>query len=245
MTTDVASLFESYQATRDPKLRERLILSHVPFVRYVASQMLPKLHQSVEYQDLVSYGMFGLIDAVERYDLKAGTKFSTFAMYRIRGSIGDGIRAQAWEPRSVRSRHRAVAAATAELEHELGRAPTEDEVATRVGIATREVRQAQHDMRSAYVDSINRQVIGGEEEVAATIADHDSELATPMAELGERMGTAIAELPEQERLLLEWVYVQGKPFKDIASVLGVHDSLVSHLHTKALVSVQRAMAGQY
>src|SRR5688500_15916516 len=106
--TNVDALFEAYQETRDPAVREQLIVAHMQLVRYVASRMLPSLHSSVELQDLVSYGMFGLIDAIERFDLTYKVKFQTFASYRIQGAINDEMRAQAWEPRSVRARFRQV-----------------------------------------------------------------------------------------------------------------------------------------
>jgi RNA polymerase sigma factor FliA len=119
--TDVGDVWARYKAAPTPEDREVLIVAHIPLVRYVASRMMPSLHSSVERQDLVSYGMFGLMDAIEKFDLNAGVKFSTFATYRIRGAITDEMRGQAWEPRSVRARSRVVVQAMTDLDRSYGR----------------------------------------------------------------------------------------------------------------------------
>lgn len=249
--TDVAALFETYQVTHDPGVREQLIVAHMQLVRYVASRMLPSLHSSVELQDLVSYGMFGLIDAIERFDLAYKVKFQTFASYRIQGAINDEMRAQAWEPRSVRSRFRQVQAAAADLEHALGRAPTEEEVATAVGTDVVELRRIEGEMRTARVHSLSTPLRGAEAGtegmaledviVGLDLGDVDPQLR----EMRTMMATAMSRLPVNERVLLQLIYVERLRLKDIARVLHVTDSWVSHLHTRSLVSLQRTLTGQY
>lgn len=243
-------LWREYRASREPALRQQLIEAHLPLVRYIATKMLPGLHASVEHQDLVSWGVFGLMDAVERYDPDAGTKFSTFATYRIQGSINDEMRAQAWEPRSVRARFRAVSSATSELEHELGRTPTELEVATRVGITIEELGAIQRDIDHARVASLSAERSGGEDDERGGIGDllaaaDLGHLEHEMAELSASVATAVTRLPEQDQLLFAWVYAERMPFKQIAQTLGVTESWVSHLHTRGMVRLQRILSARY
>jgi RNA polymerase sigma factor FliA len=233
-------------------------VAHIPLVRYVASRMMPSLHSSVERQDLVSYGMFGLMDAIEKFDLNAGVKFSTFATYRIRGAITDEMRGQAWEPRSVRARSRVVVQAMTDLELKLGRPPTEDEVATHVDMSVADLRRLGSDRRMSVVSSINRTIGNGgstrndmgEYTVADTLVSVDvggvQEEATMFA---QRLAEAIPRLPEQERVLLQMLYATsgekvGMSLKDIALVLQVTESWISLLHTRAMIVLQRTLAGQ-
>jgi RNA polymerase sigma factor for flagellar operon FliA len=248
MTED---LWREYRDHRDPALRARLIEMHLPLVRYIASKMLPSLHSSVELQDLVSWGCFGLIDAVERYDPEAGTKFSTFATYRIQGSITDEMRAQAWEPRSVRQKSRAVIAAVADLERQLGRTPSDIEVATHVGCSMDELGRTRLEMDAARVASLSATrdddgENGGSEfgEIALAATDL-GDAGAEYEELSASVASAISRLGRQDRDLLEWVYVQGRPFKEIAAILGVTDSWVSHLHIRGLVRLQRILSARY
>lgn len=244
----IESLWATYHVNKDRALRDRLIEAHIPLVEYVARRMLPKMHTSVEMQDLVSYGMFGLIDAVERFDPRAGVKFSTFAPYRIQGAITDELRSQAWEPRSVRARHRAVLDATDRLEHALGRLPSEQEVATDVGITPVELRRIIGDIDSAKVGSLSVVVRDGEDQQMqgrdVGVLDAAEQLPE-LDEAGFRLASGLGHLSEHERLLLRLIYVKGVPLKKIAQTLGVTESWVSHLHTKVMVRLQRTLAGQF
>jgi RNA polymerase sigma factor for flagellar operon FliA len=219
-------------------------------VRYTAQKMLGGLHASVERQDLVSWGTFGLMDAIERYDPDAGTKFSTFATYRIQGAINDEMRKQAWEPKSVRAKSRAVIAAAADLEHELGRSPTDIEVSTRVGISVEELSRIRHDMDVARVASLSSPTRGDDDERSGELghlieAVELGDVAHEFGELAASVATAITHLGPEDRDLMEWVYVQGLPFKDIARNLGVTESWVSHLHTRGMVRLQRVLSARY
>lgn len=249
MTTDVSDLWRDFIATKNPAIRERLILMHVPLVRYAAGQMLPTLHSSVVREDLVSYGMLGLLDAVDRYDPGRGAQFSTFAMPRIKGSMGDEIRSQAWEPRRVRSRGRAIRSAIEDLSQSLDRTPTDLEVSSAVGITVSEYRRATLDIRTTYLDSLNRPVgsaeLGGVFELGDNLAAPTGVVAEHLEDVRERMAVAIAQMPATHRMILMWVYVHGMSFKGVAEALGVTDSWASALHTKALVNLQRTMSSQY
>jgi RNA polymerase sigma factor for flagellar operon FliA len=251
--TDVDAVWARYKAFPTPEDRELLIVAHIPLVRYVASRMMPSLHSSVERQDLVSYGIFGLIDAIEKFDLKAGVKFSTFATYRIRGAITDEMRGQAWEPRSVRAKSRVVIQAMTDLEQKLGRPPTEDEVATHVDMSVADLRRLGSNRRMSVVSSINR-IIGSAEDnytIADTLMSVDDGAVQEEATMfAQRLAEAIPRLPEQERTLLQMLYATpdegkvGMSLKDIAVLLQVTESWISLLHTRAMIVLQRTMAGQ-
>lgn len=255
----VAAVWVRYKAAPTPQDREVLIVAHIPLVRYVAGRMMPSLHPSVERQDLVSYGMFGLMDAIEKFDLNAGVKFATFATYRIRGAITDEMRGQAWEPRSVRARSRIVVQAMSDLELKLGRPPSEDEVATLVDMSVAELRRLGSDRRMSVVSSINKMVgndHGGEFTVADTLVSVDTDDVQEEATLfAQRLAEAIPRLPEQERVLLQMLYATpaeggdgtgkvGMSLKDIAIVLDVTESWISLLHTRSMIILQRTLAGQ-
>lgn len=245
-------LWREYRASRTKELRDRLIEMHLPLVRYTAQKMLGGLHASVERQDLVSWGVFGLMDAIERFDPDAGTKFSTFATYRIQGAINDEMRKQAWEPKSVRAKSRAVLAAAADLEHRLGRSPSDIEVSTAVGISPDELARIRHDMDVARVASLSSPMNThaswdeGPGELGHLIeAVELGEAGHEFEELSASVATAITHLGQEDRDLMEWVYVQRLPFKDIARNLGVTESWVSHLHTRGMVRLQRVLSARY
>jgi RNA polymerase sigma factor FliA len=252
ISADIAAVWVRYKAAPTQEDREVLIVAHIPLVRYVAGRMMPSLHSSVERQDLVAYGCFGLMDAIEKFDLNAGVKFATFATYRIRGAITDEMRGQAWEPRSVRARSRIVVQAMTDLELKLGRHPTEEEVATRVDMSVAELRRLGSDRRMAVVSSINKTIgLEGEYTVADTLESEDGGDVAQEAQLfAARLAEAIPLLPEQERVLLQMLYASpsgskvGMSLKDIAVVLDVTESWISLLHTRSMVILQRTLAGQ-
>lgn len=247
--TDIHDVWVRYKADPNPADRETLILAHMPLVHYMARRMLPSLHASVEYNDLVSYGTFGLIDAIGKYDLTMGTKFSTFAAYRVRGQIIEEMRGLAWEPRSVRQRSRVIAQTAVDLEHRLGRPPTETELATDVGISVSELRRSASDIRTSKVCSMDEQHSGSNGETSATLGEHvaAADVTDQPSEMGEAaalLAAGLEQVPENERALLQLIYVKGMTLKDIAKVLEVTESWVSLLHTRAMVVLQRTLAGQ-
>lgn len=249
MTTSVDELFREYRSSGDQAIRNKLVEAHVPLVHYVASRMLPTQHSSVQLQDLIAYGMPGLIDAAEKYDPDRESKasFATFASYRIQGAITDELRSQAWEPRAIRAMHRRHTLGAAELEMRLGRPPSLKELSTHVGDSEADISRAAREMDSARVGSLSApvksegEVITLSEVVVAPISDSEP----IVRDMSKAVASAIGRLPETEQLLLRLIYVQHMMLRDIAVVLGVTDSWVSHLHTRCMVSLQRALAAQY
>ncbi|HET6498828.1 MAG TPA: RNA polymerase sigma factor WhiG [Coriobacteriia bacterium] len=243
--TDLAGLWAAFKATGASGARERLILNYSPLVKYVAGRISATLPQTVETADLISYGLFGLIDAIEKFDPERGIKFETYAIARIRGSIIDELRSMDWVPRSVRARARELEQVYATLEIRLRRAPSDAEVADEMGISVDDLRDILAKLSYASVISFEELWAGGDREDrsdgAASIPDEDA--ADPVAafeteEVKEILSEAIERLPERERVVITLYYYEGLTLKEIGRVLGVTESRVSQLHTKAVLRMR-------
>lgn len=243
--TDASALWATFKESGDPDARERLILNYSPLVKYVAGRVSSTLPQTVETADLISYGLFGLIDAIEKYDLERGIKFETYAIARIKGAIIDELRSLDWVPRSVRARGRELEAAYIALETRLRRAPSDAELAEEMGLSHDEFREVLTKLSYTSVVSFEELWAGGDREErsegAAAIPDHDA--ADPVAlfeteEVKDILADAIERLPERERVVVTLYYYEGLTLKEIGSVLGVTESRVSQLHTKAVLRMR-------
>ena len=248
---DTQSLWREYRRNRDQGLRDRLILTYAPLVKYVAGRLGSGLPAHVDEGDLVSYGLLGLIGAIERYEPDRDVKFETYAIARIKGSIIDELRAMDWVPRSVRARARDIERAIAELERKLVRAPTDEEIAKRLGITTDELEESLSEISRSSIAALDElwTVSGsGGDQVALidTIEDtHGPEPQTALAatELKDMMGEAIARLPEREKLVVTLYYYEELTLREIGEVLGVTESRVSQLHTKAILRLKARLSG--
>jgi len=248
---DVNELWRTYRRTQDQALRDRLILNYAPIVKYVAGRLGSGLPAHVDEGDLVSYGLLGLIAAIERYDPERDVKFETYAIARIKGSILDELRALDWVPRSVRSRARQIERAMAELEAKLSRAPTDEELAAKVGISVDELEGSLTDISRSSIAALDElwTISGsGGDQVALidTIEDeHGPEPQTAFAqtEMREIVADAITNLPEREKLVITLYYYEDLTLREIGEVLGVTESRVSQLHTKAILRLKAHLAG--
>ena len=245
---EINEVWARYKGRPTAADRETLILAHMPLVHYMARRVLPSLHTSVEYNDLVSYGTFGLIDAIEKFDLTKGIRFSTFAAYRVRGQIIEEMRGLAWEPRSVRQRSRLIAQCASDWERKSGRAPSEIELATVVGITVVELRRSSSDVRLSRLRSMDEQQ-NSTDETSATLGEHVAaadvtDQPVEMREAAALLAAGMGHVPDNERALLQLIYVKGMTLKTIAEVLEVTESWVSFLHTRAMVVLQRTLSGQ-
>jgi RNA polymerase sigma factor for flagellar operon FliA len=248
---DTQSLWQEYRRNRDQGIRDRLILTYAPLVKYVAGRLGSGLPSHVDENDLVSYGLLGLIGAIERYDPDRDVKFETYAIARIKGSIIDELRAMDWVPRSVRARARDIERAIGELEAKLGRAPSDEEVAKKIGITEEELDESLSEIgRSsiAALDELWTISSSGGDQVALidTIEDEagpDPQAALSQTELKEALGEAIARLPEREKLVVTLYYYEELTLREIGEVLGVTESRVSQLHTKAILRLKARLAG--
>jgi RNA polymerase sigma factor for flagellar operon FliA len=243
---DTLQLWREYRRSGDRGLRDRLILTYAPLVKYVAGRLGSGLPAHVDEGDLVSYGLLGLIAAIERYDPDRDVKFETYAIARIKGSILDELRAMDWVPRSVRSRAREIERAMAELEAKLGRAPSDEEIAAKVGISQGELEGSLTDISRSSIAALDElwTVSGsGGDQVALIDTIEDESLPDPQSamsstEMKEAIADAIARLPEREKLVVTLYYYEDLTLREIGEVLGVTESRVSQLHTKAVMRLK-------
>ncbi len=243
--TDVTGLWIKYKETADQDAREQLILNYSPLVKYVAGRLSSSLPQNVDTADLISYGIFGLIDAIEKFDLDREIKFETYAIARIKGAIIDELRSMDWVPRSVRAKARQVERAYITLESKLHRIPEDQEVADEMGITLEELHQIFTKLSYTSIVSFEDMWVGGDRDdrqnVMGTIKDDTAE--DPVAifeneEIKDILADAIEHLPERERLVIALYYYEGLTLKEIGQVLGVTESRVSQLHTKAVLRLR-------
>lgn len=223
--------------------RDHLIVHYSPLVKFVAGRIGAGLPSSVDGGDLVSSGVFGLIDAIERFEPERGIKFETFAAPRIRGAIYDGLRELDWVPRSVRSRAREVERAIAELEARNGTAPSDDELAAHLRISRAELDKWLKSIAATTIGPLDRAIDAGFEPVAVD----QKGLESPSAfmedrELRDTMRNEIRQLPEREKLVLSLYYDEGLTLAEIGQVLGVTQSRVSQIHTKAVIHLRARMS---
>jgi RNA polymerase sigma factor for flagellar operon FliA len=235
-----------FKSGGDRLVRERLILHYAPLVTAVAGRVGMRLPAMVEQADLVSYGMFGLIDAIEKYEPGRSVKFETYASSRIRGAIIDELRAMDWIPRSVRTKARAVDRAYAELEGQLHRVPTESEVASRLQIDVRELRALFTQLSTVNVAALDELLGAGEDRgdrlsLLDTLGDDrtpDPENSFEAQETKFLLARAIDQLGEREKLVLVLYYYEGMTLAEIGRVLGVTESRISQMHTAAMLRLR-------
>lgn len=240
-------LWKDYSDNPTPQLREKLILEYAPLVKLVAGRLSMYLGYNVEYDDLCGYGIFGLIDAIDKFDAKKDVKFETYASLRIRGSILDQIRKMDWIPRTVRQRQKQISSAIADIEAETGKTATDEEVALALGISEEEYSGWQAQMNVTNLVSLDDFV-----EQGSDVADNrglSSQPARPeehleQEELKQMLGEALNLLTEKERTVVVLYYYEELTLKEISNVLEVSESRVSQLHTKALGKMKTKM-GNY
>ncbi len=243
---EVRPLWLSFKEVGDRAAREALILHYAPLVNMVASRVGAGLPASVEQSDLVSYGMFGLIDAIEKFELDRAVKFETYASSRIRGAIIDELRAIDWVPRSVRTKARAVDRAFAELEGELRRAPTEAEVAARLEMPVEELRAIFTQLSTVNVAALDELLgAGGERGDSLTLIDtlEDPSAIDPAGnvegqETKALLARAIERLGERDKIVLVLYYYENMTLAEIGRVLGVTESRISQMHTAAMLRLR-------
>jgi RNA polymerase sigma factor for flagellar operon FliA len=247
----IEEIWQRYRQTRDKALRDRLILNYAPLVKYVAGRISTSLPAHVDEGDLVSYGLLGLIGAIERYDPAREIKFETYAISRIKGSIIDELRSLDWVPRSVRSRAREIERAMLELENRLKRPPSDEEVANEIGITVDEFQDSLTAISRSSVaalDELWQISSGGGDTVSLidTIEDphaDDPSKAMSQTEVREALADAIQRLPEREKLVITLYYYEELTLREIGEVLSVTESRVSQLHTKAILRLKVRLQG--
>src|SRR3954468_20463149 len=242
----IAALWKSFKESADPQLRDRLILHYSPLVKDVAGRVGVGLAPNIEQADLVSYGIFGLIDAIEKFDITRAIKFETYAISRIKGAIIDELRAIDWIPRSVRYKAREVEKAYAALEARLHRTPTEPEVADELGISLDDLHTIFSQVSFVNVIALDELLNGGGERgdklsLVDTLEDTKAEDPVSAFETEETkylLARAINTLPEREKIVVTLYYYEGLTLAEIGQVLGVTESRICQMHTKAVLQMR-------
>ena len=243
--TQVEGLWENFKASGGDDIRERLILHYSPLVKYVAGRVGAGLPRSVDQNDLASYGLFGLIDAIDKFEPDRGFKFETYAINRIKGAILDELRALDWVPRSVRSRARRIETAIVDLEHQLQRTPTEEELALNLEMEVGELRDALAEIGRSGIAALDEFVSGESNtsmgEMLADPAGISPEAAFQSEETRLGLVDAINRLPERDRLVVTLYYYEGMTLSEIGDVLGVTESRVCQIHAKTMMSLRNRL----
>ncbi len=230
-------LWNEYSKNRSHEVREKIIIEYAPLVKLVAGRLSMYLGYNVEYDDLVSYGIFGLIDAIDKFDCDKGIKFETYASLRIRGSILDQIRKMDWIPRSLRQKQKKMDAAAGKLETTLGRTATDEEIAKELEITTDELTTWQGQTKITNVVSLDEFIeAGGEKAIEPGKGSHfdKPEDVIEKNELRDILAKSLSSLTDKEKKVILLYYYEELTLKEISKVLEVSESRVSQLHTKAL-----------
>ena len=243
---EVDRLWTEYKSTGDRRIRDQLIIRYSPLVKFVAGRVSAGLPHSIEQADLVSYGMFGLIDAIEKFDADRKVKFETYAITRIKGAIIDELRSIDWVPRSVRTKARAVEQAYAALEASLGRAPSDAEVASELQISENDLQQIFGQISYIGIVGLDEVISSGSGErgESVTLGDTLSDQGDgPMAafeleEMKQILAGAINRLGDREKIVLSLYYYENLTLAQIGQVLGVTESRVCQIHTKAVMQLR-------
>jgi len=237
---DLSDLWQQYKVNHDLQAREQLIERYIPLVQYIAGRIAIHLPDNVDYQDLISYGVFGLMDAIDKYDPKRDIKFETYASVRIRGGIMDGLRSTDWIPRTVRSKAKQIDQTIVQLEHTLGRTPTDEEVASTLNMPLDKYLETLDQMRNISLLSLD-EAINSEQDadpikLLDTVYDPEATIEKEIIdqETLHELARAIDQLAEKERLVISLYYHEGLTLKEIGHVLDVSESRVSQIHSKAI-----------
>jgi RNA polymerase sigma factor FliA len=250
---ELRDLWRRYKQDGDERARERLVIAYSPLVKFIAGRMASSLPSHVDEADLVSYGLLGLIGAIERFDLEREIKFETFAVARVKGAIIDELRSLDWVPRSVRSRARDIEKANAALEGELGRPPTDEEMAKKLEMDVDSFNDALLEIANSSILALDdlwtfADPDGGGGQISVLDTIRDPSASDPLAEaqtgeLKDQLADAIESLPERERLVIALYYYENLTLREIGEVLGVTESRVSQLHTKAVLALRSRFPG--
>lgn len=234
-------LWKLYSDNKDPAIREKLILEYAHLVKYVAGRLNIYFGSNVEYDDLVGFGVFGLIDAIDKFDVNKGVKFETYASLRIRGSIIDSIREMDWVPRSLRQKNKELEKIYAELENELGHSASDKEIAEKMGISMEEFYKLLNEVNVSSMVSLE-DFLEQNYEIGVDIPnvnrDDRPESHIEIVEIREILGDSIDKLPEKEKNVISLYYFEELTLKEISAIMKVSESRISQLHTKAILRLK-------
>lgn len=240
-------LWEEYEKTKSSDIRERIIIEYAPLVKLVAGRLSMYLGHNVEYDDLVGYGVFGLIDAIDKFDFSKEVKFETYASLRIRGAILDQIRKMDWIPRTVRQKQKKLEQAIRELELSTGKYPTDEALANALEISVDELNEWQSNVKVNNLISLNEYIEQGSEIEMDPVRNSHFEQPEKIVEredLKVILAKSLEDLTEKERTVVVLYYYEELTLKEISRVLEVSESRVSQLHTRALQKLRKRLGNQ-
>ena len=235
---DIEALWREYETKKTVAVRNRIAEYYLPLVRLVAGRIAISLPQHVDREDLLSSGFFGLLDAIERYELARGNKFETYAGVRVRGAILDHLRAKDWVPVSVRQNIKKYEKTVERLERELGRSATDKELAGALSLSIEELHHLESQVSAATVIPLEEYLRA---DAQASLEDGPVEHAE-WAEVKENLAAAIERLPEKERTVVALDYYDEMTLKEIAAILHLSEARISQLHTKAIFRMRGSLA---
>jgi len=240
ITNEIDKVWEEYASTRCDKAKERLIVHYSPMIKFVVGKMSIFVSNAVDFDDLTSYGIFGLIDAIEKFDSQKGVKFETYASLRIRGAVIDGLRSLDWVPRSLRQKSKQLDDAYAQLESELGREPTNADLAAKLGLTADEVEEEIKKSSLVSLISFDDYLETHHEsaEPASDNADESPEHLYEQNELKQTLASAIGNLTEKEQMVVTLYYYEELTLKEISKVMNVSESRASQIHSKAMLKLR-------
>ena len=236
---DVEKLWEAFAKTRNADAKEKLIIHYSAMIKYVVGRMSIYVGSALDFDDLVSYGVFGLIDAIDKFDYHKGAKFETYASLRIRGAVLDGLRQLDWVPRSTRQKNKQLDDVYTALESELGREPTNEDLADRLGMSLDEVDEELKKSSLISLVSFDDYVENNQEAAKELESDESSpETAFDQKELQDILAGAIENLTEKERMVVTLHYFEELTLKEISQLMQVSESRVSQVHSKAMLKLR-------
>lgn len=238
----VVNLWKSYRESQDIELRNKIVILYAGLVKSIARRAASVSGSYVDIDDLVSFGMIGLIKAVEKFDPDKGVTFETYATYRVRGEIIDYMRRNDWVPRGVRKRAQAIEKAAEEFKSETGHDPTEEDLSIKLGIKKSDIAQVMSESERINLVSFEEVLQDASIKERNFISDDTPELSLAKSELIRVLAEAIDELPERERLVITLYYYEELTLKEISSIMGVSESRVSQLHTRAVKKLKTALS---
>jgi RNA polymerase sigma factor for flagellar operon FliA len=233
--------WKAYRETKSPLIKEKLILEYAPLVKYVAGRLVMHIGQHVEYDDLIGYGVFGLIDAIDKFDYEKGVKFETYASLRVKGAIIDSIRKMDWVPRTLRQRNKQFETAYAQLEETLGREPTEEELAEKLKLSLKETQEFIN--KSSVLSLISLDDYLDQNYETAYTTHLASPVETPEEHIDKQqlhamLTEAIEKLSDKEKKVVTLYYFEELTLKEISIIMGVSESRISQIHSKAIIRLQ-------
>jgi RNA polymerase sigma factor for flagellar operon FliA len=233
------NLWDEYRKTNDKKIKDQLIVKYIDLVKIIAGRLYVNYRNNTEFEDLVSYGIFGLLDAIDKFDPSKNVKFETYAYIRIRGAIIDQLRTLDWIPRSVRQKYKKIEDAYKTIENKLGRSANDQEVAHELNISVAELNSMLGEVHSFSVISLEEKISNN---ANFTIMDEDistePQQSLEKEEVKKILLDSLNELAEREKKIIELYYYSELTYKEISAILSVSESRISQIHTKAIMKLK-------